>query len=221
MDFDEKISISSLNKMLNCRIEKLIANTPSEENTRRQILYQIQDLPTFSRRLSGFLDYTIDHSSFLHQEIWNLQSQIYAEKEKNAISKNSRLKTKQKPVNVEENQKLEERINRLSTRLGVKPNKINEEIENLLKIEEKQKKRSQGVMSEKEAEYKRCLKLMSSDKGDLSFVVGDLIQKIRRTKNIHNTTQERFSSYSPTTPKAFVRKTTTESPPQLQSISDL
>lgn len=186
MNHGEELSIETLDKMLNDRIQQMIALTPRDDITRRQILYQIEDLPTYSRRLSGFLDYMIDYSSFLQQETWNLESEIWAEKEKLPIKN--------------ENPKIDERINKLAAHLGVKPIKLEDELQKLM---------NPPKISDAETDYLNAVKLLSSNVGKLNFDIAELIKTNAALKQLHNITTKRFS---PTT-----------SPPQLQhsTLSDI
>ncbi|EAY21394.1 hypothetical protein TVAG_198320 [Trichomonas vaginalis G3] len=186
MNRNEEISLETLDKVLSDRIKQMIALTPRDDITRRQILYQIEDLPTYSRRLSGFLDYMIDYSSFLQQETWNIESAIWAEKEK--------LPTRQ------ENPKINERIDKLAQHLGVKSNKLEDEVKKLV---------DSPKMSDAQADYFKAIQLLSSNYGRLNIDVSELVQTNKSLKKLHKMTTQRFS---PTT-----------SPPQLQhsTLSDI
>ena len=275
MNFDEEISLQSLNKILDVRIKRLLSTTEEfgnrkgdssifsgkfnsyssfsqnqqrraisnsiSTNTRAQILRDIMELPTFSQRLSGFLDYLIDFSSFLHQEIWNTQSEIYKTRDELCsakIPRKKQIKVKRTTRNNDKNIIFEERLNKLSAMLNVKPNDIENKIDSLVALESPSKR---PMISNNEREYQRCLSLVSGDVGALSFIIGDMQQKIKRTHSIHNYTKDLFgtptltsisltgspaSAQSPksqTTPTrlSYLAQTQKESPPQLQFITDL
>ena len=290
MYFDEDISLSSLNRILETRLEKVLCHTREldarneeldslnslnndltnsntqnrypyyntktgnysrRKSSRERILDEISTLPTFSQRLSGFLDYTIDYSSFLHQEIWNIQSSIHKVRDEicQKRSQEFTIKSLNSSRDKEDNEistrmndsMIETRLNKLSTMLQVKPKDIETALDDLISLEKREQNRdssfsdsiigfsSKPTVNSHESEYHRCLRLVSGERGSLSYIIRDLQHKISRTQSIHNTTKEKFSSYStlsnntPLTPH-LPQKTKdgqTESPPQQQFVSDM
>ena len=184
MNFDEEISLKSLNKILETRISTLISHTESisnkieneekfnfyeqenektkfsskttrkfenqqnqQSNTRKLILEEIESLPRFTERLSSFLDYTIDFSSQLQNELWNTQSYLYKTKDElfllpsnkttNKTNK-TKIATKQhknKEIEEEKKKMIEDRISHLCQILHVKSESLENAVDDLLQIE--------------------------------------------------------------------------------------
>ena len=177
MNFDEEISLKSLNKILETRISTLISHTESisnkieneekfnfyeqenektkfsfkttrklenqrnqQSNTRKLILEEIESLPRFTERLSSFLDYTIDFSSQLQNELWNTQSYLYKTKDELFLlpSSKTKIKTKQhknKEIEEEKKKMIEDRISHLCQILHVKSESLENALDDLLQIE--------------------------------------------------------------------------------------
>lgn len=160
---EEEFSYEKVNNIVDEGIAKLNAITPQACVERIRLLNQIEDVPKLSQKVSGFLDYMIDLQSELEFQLWKVNSDINAVREKVP------------PVMKNEKEYINRRLNNIAKRLGIKPEQIEDELM-------KYKKRPQ--VSEMEEDYRRSCDMLSASPGKLSKELSYLKDRVEFYRRI-------------------------------------
>ena len=164
--------------ILDSRIEQIEAITLPNDQHRKDIIHAIQKIPSFSRKLSSFLDYMIDYTYTLNFELTEKQNKL-----NEAAESVSSLKNESKGSN---SPKVDERIKRISSILGVNEDSLEREVSNLKKKVQKlskEKSKTSSLSTIINNDYQNALLALNCDEGELSSNIQSLInqnQKLRK-----------------------------------------
>ena len=142
---NNRIGTSVLQSILDTRIKQMIALTLPTDSKRQQILNQISDLPTFSKKLTSFLDFMIGQITSLSVDMNKYKSEMEKSNEQISLSKESQK---------ENSKAYEDRINHIAELLGTSDENIEPKIQTLIK-------KTQIMNTKGQRDYEKCLSLLN------------------------------------------------------------
>ena len=170
---DKRIGTSVLQSILDTRIEQMRALTLPTDTNRQQILNEINKLPTFTKKLTSFLDFMIGQITSLSVDMNKFKSEL--------ISTNNQLsniRTSQK----ESESSIDNRINHIADLLNVSQENIETKIESLLL-------QTQRINQKEDHDYEKCTLLLKCKEGKMEESIKLLLAENERLQRM--VTQDR------------------------------
>ena len=180
---EDRISPAVLKSILESRIGQMEAITLPSEKDKKQILQQINDLPTNSKKMDSFLDFMVNDVINLSYDLYDAKkelSELLQEKEhKSMLQDNgnskyadSFLSHSSADEDYEANE-LEERINRIAKKLNVKPSGIENKVSDLLFLKDKM----DTDTFEGQDDYQQACKMLNCKPGEMEKALKNLIKE--------------------------------------------
>ena len=181
---EDRISPAVLASILESRIGQMEAITLPSEKDKKQILQQINDLPTNSKKMDSFLDFMVNDVINLSYELYDAKKELadlIQEKNHRMMLQESGSKTFASTFSSDssdddedfELNSLEERINKIAKKLNVKPSGIEKKVSDLLLMKE----RVEAESFDGQDDYRQACKMLNCKPGEMEKALKNLLKE--------------------------------------------